>query len=76
MQIYSVIVSNAFFFLHELKKLFNDNANLFSKKDYYLLYSGIHRSQKGQIRFPNPKGIICTPKLCNRKYRSVFLIKS
>ena len=48
----------------------------FSKKDYFLAYWGIHRSQKDQIRLPNLKEIICRPKWCNRKYKLVFLIKS
>ena len=68
--------SNAFLSLHELKELVNDNENFVIIKDYYLLYWRIHWSQKDQIGFPNVKGIICTPKLCNGKYRSVFSIKS
>ena len=63
LQIYSVKVLNAFLSLHELKELVNDNANFVIVKDCYLLYWGIHWSQKDQIRFRNVKGIICTPKL-------------
>ena len=77
LQIYSVEVSNAILSLQDPKELFNDNANFVIMKGLLklkLLYWGIHWSQKDQIRFPNLKGIICTPKLYNRKYRSVSVL--
>ena len=53
LQIYTVEVSNAFASLHEQKELFNDNANFVIGKGLQSSLLRIHRSQKGQIRFPN-----------------------
>ena len=50
---------------------------LLSYKDYTIFFiEGSIGEKKGQIRFLNLKGIICTPKFYNRKYRSVFSSKS
>ena len=50
---------------------------LLSYKDCTIFFiEGFIGEKKGQIRFPNLKGVICTQKVCNRKYRTVFSIKS
>ena len=76
LQIYSVEVSNAILSLQELKELFNDNAYFFIIKG---LLSSLLRDSlepKRLNKIPQSKRDNLYTKLCNRKYRSVFSIKS